>query len=623
MDTLVSITTTSTSILPLVVRKPVLYSIYMGALCGVGSSFLAFVFPFSISVGFMYGVFDNLRVKLFGASQSRYIEEGNLKRANVSTLQTFLVLNRSPMVLAFVLPLSRAFKIYSDLRSAYVQAVESAPALHDQRVQKVKKQLEQWAREGKKQRIVTARPGWKRISNKQSAYKENCFKITVDSMNDILSINTDERYVDVEPMVNMGQLIPALLKKGWTLPVVPELEELTVGGMIAGTGVESSSHHSGLFNEFCIELEVLLSDGGVVKCSRKERPDIFEGFFWSYGTLGLLMRARLRIIPSAPYVRIEFHPFQSEAKFLDFWRKESQKGVKYAASFDDVQLEESKAGDSHCCRFVEGLLFAEHSGVVTLGDFANSVGSDGKLYRHGRWYQKYFYHHAEENMKLAAETGKPIVEYWPVRDYYYRHSRSVFWEMENIVPLGDSALFRWVFGWMLPPSVSFLKITTPASLQKFYDTKHVIQDMLVPASTMEKSLAVFRKHFEMYPLWVCPMYLRPGRGIVHAPGDKAELFVDLGAYGVPGAVKRGEDYDLVQHVREVEEYVTSAKGFEMLYADSYMSRKEFAKMFDRGLYDELRTRLGAVGAFPDIYDKIVEPKRLQMLKERFGEEFVK
>jgi len=195
--------------------------------------------------------------------------------------------------------------------------------------------------------------------------------------------------------------------------------------------------------------------------------------------------------------------------------------------------------------------------------------------------------------------------------------------MENIVPLGDNWLFRWGFGWMLPPSVSFLKVTTPADLQVFYDTKHVIQDMLVPAAVLDKSFAIFREHFDMYPLWVCPMMVRPGKGLVHCKGDKPVMYVDIGAYGVPGAVKRAEDYDLVHHVREVEDFVASVDGFEMLYADAYMTRKEFAGMFDRTLYEELRKKTGADKAFPDIYDKIVEPKRLKLLRERLGEDACK
>lgn len=449
---------------------------------------------------------------------------------------------------------------------------------------------------------------------KNSTYKTDKFKVRTDRMIDVLDVDLKNRSVTVEPMVTMGQLIPILLSKGWTLPVVPELEELTVGGMIAGTGVESSSHHSGLFQSFVLELELVLASGSVVTCSKTHREDLFEAFFWSYGTLGMLVSAKLRIIPSAPYIRLCYHGFDTEQGFVDLWRTEAEKGRELQeAGGDDVQIPQG----SKCHRFVEGLLFSKNHGVVMLGDFAHEVGKDGVLYEHGKWHKPYFFLHAQENMRKAT-NGKPVVEYLPLRDYYYRHSRSVFWEMENIVPLGSSPIFRWCYGWMLPPSVAFLKVTTPQAVDDFYQAKHVIQDMLVPATKIKEGLAVFHKHFDVFPIWVCPMVVSPGRGLVNAKGDKHVMFVDLGAYGVPGMVKRGEAYDVVNEVRQVEHFVASVDGFEMLYAECYMTRGEFGKMFDRKLYDELRQRLGAIKAFPDIYDKIVEPKRLRILEQRFG-----
>ncbi len=38
-----------------------------------------------------------------------------------------------------------------------------------------------------------------------------------------------------------------LIPKGWTLPIVPELDDLTVGGLLLGYGIEASSHRYGLF----------------------------------------------------------------------------------------------------------------------------------------------------------------------------------------------------------------------------------------------------------------------------------------------------------------------------------------------------------------------------------------
>ena len=33
-----------------------------------------------------------------------------------------------------------------------------------------------------------------------------------------------------------------LIKQGWMLPVVPELDDLTIGGLVMGGGIETTSH---------------------------------------------------------------------------------------------------------------------------------------------------------------------------------------------------------------------------------------------------------------------------------------------------------------------------------------------------------------------------------------------
>ena len=55
------------------------------------------------------------------------------------------------------------------------------------------------------------------------------------------------RTVKCEPLVTMGQLSRALNNLGWTIPILPELDDLTVGGLVMGTGIETSSHKYGLF----------------------------------------------------------------------------------------------------------------------------------------------------------------------------------------------------------------------------------------------------------------------------------------------------------------------------------------------------------------------------------------
>jgi len=45
-------------------------------------------------------------------------------------------------------------------------------------------------------------------------------------------------------------------------------------------------------------------------------------------------------------------------------------------------------------------------------------------------------------------------------------------------------------------------------------------------------------------------------------------------------------------------------GYPFLYADIFMTREEFEKMFDLTLYEQVRKKYFAEGAFPHLYDKV-------------------
>lgn len=45
-------------------------------------------------------------------------------------------------------------------------------------------------------------------------------------------------------------------------------------------------------------------------------------------------------------------------------------------------------------------------------------------------------------------------------------------------------------------------------------------------------------------------------------------------------------------------------GYPFLYADTFMSRQEFEKMFDLTAYEQVRKKYNANGAFPHLHDKV-------------------
>nr|CAD7457184.1 unnamed protein product [Timema tahoe] len=345
------------------------------------------------------------------------------------------------------------------------------------------------------------------------------------------------------------------------------------GGLVMGTGIESSSHKYGLFQHICTSYELVLADGSSVSCSKDENPDLFYAVPWSYGTLGFLTSAEIKIIPAQRYVRLEYHPYHSLEDIVKAFETESRRP------------------DNH---FVECLMFAKDQAVVMTGTMENGCEPD-KLNVISKWYKPWFFTHVRGFLKRGHGT-----EYIPLRDYYHRHTRPLFWEAEHIIPFGNSPLFRYLCGWMMPPKVALLKITETKAITELYEKSHIIQDMLVPIRALQDSILHFHQAVQVYPLWLCPFNLPPDPGMVHPTGDKAEIYVDIGVYGVPK-----QPYNALNTVRRLEHFVEEVKGFQMMYADSYRTKEEYRAMFDHRLYDKMRKQLDCVNAFPDVYEKCV------------------
>ena len=118
-----------------------------------------------------------------------------------------------------------------------------APAKHNLRVEKICEEIKQWccSVDRGSRKLCSARPGWQAMSLRSGKYK-GFFQCVSLNLHDILEVNESLGYCRLEPMVTMGQLTRSLIPLGWTLPVLPELDDLTVGGLMAGVGIESSSH---------------------------------------------------------------------------------------------------------------------------------------------------------------------------------------------------------------------------------------------------------------------------------------------------------------------------------------------------------------------------------------------
>jgi Delta24-sterol reductase len=493
-----------------------------------------------------------------------------------------LIKHRWAVVLPFVLPVSKAYDLYWRARHVHYRAFKNAAELHGARVADVARQIADWTAAGRPGLLHTSRKSWQSVAVRAIEYKKQSKSgIDVD-LHDILELDLERRVVKVEPRVNMAQLTRKLAPLGLTIPVVPELDDLTAGGLLLGYGIESSSHKYGLFADTVLAAELVLADGSVVRASPTEHADLFFSLPWSYGAHGILTALELPVIPAKPYVRLTYRPVRGLAEA-------SEQFTTLACAREPPE-------------FLDAILFSKDFGVLIFGDFAELPAGE-QANPIGRYDKPWFYKHVEGRAR-AGESS----EYVPLRDYYHRYTRSLYWHGELLVPFGNHPLFRHALGWLMPPKVSVMRLVQTERVRKFRDARNVVQDVLIPIRLLRECMEMFHREFECYPLWLCahktPRTRPQGMIGPSLPDVDEEMFVDVGAWQVPGFVKRGEAWDGHQAVRNMEAWTRAHHGYQCLYAVTEQSESEFWQMFDRTLYAQVRKCYGGEGAFMDVYDKV-------------------
>jgi delta24-sterol reductase len=353
---------------------------------------------------------------------------------------------------------------------------------HEENIKRVVRRLKE--RNPKRDGLVcTARKPWVVVGMRNVDYKRaRHFQVDLSAFRNILEIDKERMVAKVEPLVSMGQITKATCPMNLSLAVAPEFDDLTVGGLINSYGISGGSHIYGLFSDTVVSVEVLLADGQVVRATKdNEHSDLFYGMPWSQGTIGLLVSAEIKLIPVKEYMRLTYTPVRGTLKEI---------AEAYADSFVPRDGDPAKVPD-----FVEGMVYSSSEGVMMTGVYASEEEAKKKgnrINRVGWWFKPWFYQYAETALKKGE-----FVEYIPTREYYHRHTRSLYWEGKLIIPFGDQFWFRFLLGWLMPPKISLLKITQGEAIRNYYHDNHVIQDVLVPLHKVSDALEFAHRELEV------------------------------------------------------------------------------------------------------------------------------
>eukprot|EP00994_Dinema_validum_P005088 NODE_318_length_1903_cov_64.604099_g228_i0.p1 GENE.NODE_318_length_1903_cov_64.604099_g228_i0~~NODE_318_length_1903_cov_64.604099_g228_i0.p1 ORF type:complete len:565 (+),score=129.66 NODE_318_length_1903_cov_64.604099_g228_i0:72-1766(+) len=503
---------------------------------------------------------------------------------------------RTTVLMFVVVPLSFAMKTYISVRAAYRRRQHSKGlgGTHAERVELVVSAVRKWNEAGRTKTLRTARPNWLGMSTKLGSNKAASHCVATHHLNHILNVDLDGLLITVEPAVTFGELSHHLVPLGYSLEVHVEMESITVGGVAMGFGMETNCHRSGFFQETVTEYEVILPDASVVKVTAESDPSLFYALPWSHGTLGFLASVTMRLHPVKPYVRVRYIPTSSKAEL----------GKK---------MHEMSTGAGGCAvpEFLEATVYSKNQAVIQCADFVDPPKSrEDKAKINGiNWWWKPFYFRWVETFLTKGEA----YEYIPYSHFMHRFTRSIFWEIEDMIPFANHPIYRFFWGWMGPPEVSLLKLFQGPVIRKASVYAHVVQESIMPVLELPNGIEKFDSWYGVYPLLVFPLriydrkensgFLNPKGRNLHEGNDWG-IWVDLGAYGAPRPIRQGQTWDAKTNIRKMEHWTRDIGGFQALYTDIFATHRELRQMFDHTLLDAARKRVGALDAFPDVYDKV-------------------
>src|SRR5258705_8493506 len=126
-------------------------------------------------------------------------------------------------------------------------------------------------------------------------------RVDLSGFNRVLRVDAAQRLLEVEGLATFESIVDHTLPHGLAPLITPELKHITVGGAIVGIGIESNCYRHGFVHDGMLEAEVLLPDGRIVACSAtNQERDLFRALPNSYGTVGYIPPATMRLMPARP-----------------------------------------------------------------------------------------------------------------------------------------------------------------------------------------------------------------------------------------------------------------------------------------------------------------------------------
>jgi FAD/FMN-containing dehydrogenase len=405
--------------------------------------------------------------------------------------------------------------------------------------------------------------------------------LNVSGLTNVISVDKDARTADVAAMCTYEDLVAATLPYGLSPLVVPQLKTITLGGAVAGLGIESTSFRNGLPHESVLEMDILTGTGDLLTVSPHEHSDLFRAYPNSYGTLGYSTRLRIELEPVKPFVALRHVRFGSLSDLMTAMDRIIETG-----GFDGVPVD-----------YLDGVVFSATESYLSVGVRTATPGPASDYTGQDIYYRS-----------IQHETGTKE-DRLTTHDYFWRWDTDWFW-CSSAFGAQNPHLRRW---WprRYRRSSAYWKLVALDRRFGIADRiekrngrpprERVVQDVELPLEHTTEFLEWFLEAVPITPIWLCPLRLRDQNGWSLYPIRPGHSYVNVGFWSsVPVGASDGSTNRLI------EEKVDTLDGHKSLYSDSYYSREKFDELYGGETYKTVKKIYDPNARLLDLYAKAVQ-----------------
>ena len=156
---------------------------------------------------------------------------------------------------------------------------------------KSQEQIQDFVKAHAKFKVLGSRHCFNNIADSKDAF------LSLKPLDEIVSLDPQARTVTVDAGITYGQLAPLLDAKGFALHNLASLPHISVAGACT-TATHGSGEKNGNLATAVSALEIVTASGDIVKLSRQQDANFFQGAVVGLGALGVITKITLDIQPT-------------------------------------------------------------------------------------------------------------------------------------------------------------------------------------------------------------------------------------------------------------------------------------------------------------------------------------